>query len=62
MNTEPDDPDPSFFDFLEDPFSTQNLLDLLHDQDQAHREGLIDREEFQARQKEILASIRRSCA
>lgn len=62
MNTELDGPDPSFFDFLEDPSSTQNLLDLLHDQDQAHSEGLIDREEFQARKKELLASIRRSCA
>ncbi len=62
MNTDIDVLDPSFFDFLEDPWSTQNLLDLLHDQDQAHREGLIDPEEFEARKKELLASIRRNCA
>jgi hypothetical protein len=57
MNTELD-LDPSFFDFLEDPSSTQNLLDLLHDQDQAHRKGLLEREEFQARKKHLLARIR----
>lgn len=62
MNTELDDLDPSFFDFLEDPSTTQNLLDLLHDQDQAHRSGLLEREEFEARKKDLLASLRRSYA
>jgi len=43
----------------EEPPTVQDVLDLLHDLDQAHRGGLADREQFQARKKELLARIRR---
>jgi hypothetical protein len=43
----------------EEPPKVQEVLDLLHDLDQAHRGGHLEREEFQARKKELLARIRR---
>ncbi len=42
----------------EDPPEVQDVLNLLHDLDQAHRGGLVERGEFQARKKLLLARIR----
>ena len=52
-------PHPPTFGSPEEPPTVQDVLDLLHDLDQARCGGLADREEFQARKKELLARIRR---
>jgi hypothetical protein len=49
---------PSFPSSPEEPPPVQDALDLLHDLDQAHRGGLIEREEFHARKKQLLVRIR----
>jgi hypothetical protein len=62
MHTRPDSLDPFFSSSPEGPPTVQDVLDLLHDLDQAHRGGLVEREEFQARKKELLTRIRRGCS
>ena len=57
MHTRADSFDP-FSSSPEEPPTVQDVLDLLHDLDQAHRGGLLEREEFQARKKHLLARIR----
>ena len=57
MHTRPDSCDP-FSSSPEEPPTVQDVLDLLHDLDQAQRGGLLEREEFQARKKHLLTRIR----
>lgn len=57
MHTRADSCDP-FSSSPGEPPTVQDVLDLLYDLDQAHRGGLLEREEFQARKKHLLARIR----
>ena len=58
MHTRPDSFDPLLLLLPEEAPTVQDVLDLLYDLNQAHRGGLLEREEFQARKKHLLARIR----